>query len=197
MSTIKATVDKYFAFMEEIGGLLAIDEQVPEIMHDVEKTTDIEDCAFWKPLDSSITEIEIKELEEYFGHEVPATYKMFLQHKHFVELQLGGGIDFFPNVPGRLITQTKGIIDEYYPSLIERNYLPFARLGDHGVVAFDANKESAGNNYPIVTFTHDDEYDVPEEYAMNFEDMFNEFDSHLNAWIETYRSKEKTPHNST
>ncbi|MCP2045553.1 SMI1/KNR4 family protein [Pontibacter sp. HSC-36F09] len=196
MNKIKVVVDKYFAFMQEIGGLFAPEKEVPQVMLDAEKMGEFEDSVYWKPINSTVTDKEIKELEDYFGHKLPSTYKMFLQHRHFLELQLGEyGVSFFPNIPEKLVSNTKEEIEEYYWNLVERNYLPFARLSDYGVVAFNANKGSAENDYPIVTLTHEDEFEETEEYATNFEDMFKEFDSHLKDWTETHKTQEKSPHN--
>ncbi|MFC6999511.1 SMI1/KNR4 family protein [Rufibacter roseus] len=197
MNKIKEVVDKYFAFMQEIGGLFAPEEQVPPGMLDLDRKGDLEYSVFWKPINSTVTDVEIKKLENYFGHELPTAYKNFLKHRHFLELQLGEyGVSFFKSIPEKLVSDTKEEIEEYYWNLIERNYLPFAQLSDYGVVAFNANKESTENDYPIVTLTHEDEYEETEEYAANFEGMFKEFDSHLEDWIQTRKSKEKTPPNN-
>ncbi|MFK8104001.1 MAG: SMI1/KNR4 family protein [Saprospiraceae bacterium] len=188
MERIKRVLDKYFHFMDEIGGNSFIEELIPAQLINKEKEPKFEGTLFWKAINSTIKENEISELEEYYRHKFPLSYKLFLQHRHFIDLQLGEySIGFFKNLPNTIVNDTKEEIENCYWNLVERNYLPFASLSDYGVLCFDANHSNP--DYPIVSFDHEDEYDKPEIYASNFEAMFEEFETHLDDWIKSKREK--------
>ena len=186
MERIKRVVDKYFNFITEIGGNSFIAELIPSPLINKEKEPKFEGTLFWKAINSTVSKAEISQLEDYYGHQLPIAYKFFLQHRHFIELQLGGdSIGFFKNLPGTIVNDTKEEIENYYWNLIERNYLPFARLSDYGILCFNANHSN--QDYPIVSFDHEDEYDKPQNYAPNFETIFEEFETHLADWIKVKR----------
>lgn len=184
MEIIKRVVDKYFDFMNEIDGNSFIEELIPEPLLNTEKVPKFEGTQFWKAINSTIKNEEIENLEVFYGHKLPISYKLFLQHRHFIELQLGShSISFFKNLPDQIVEDTKEEIESYYSNLLERNYLPFAHMGDHGIVCFDANDSSP--DFKVVHF--DDEEDRPQNYANSFVEMFDEFETHLNDWIKTKR----------
>lgn len=184
---ISSVVDKYFDFMIEKGGNYSYADFVPENML-LEARGD-EEWAFWTPLKSTVDETQIAQLERLMKHPLPESYKFFLKQWHFVELMLGGyQVEFFSNLPAALAATFDNKIKENYPELIARNYLPFADLSDYGVACFDANKSYDGNEYPVVTFDHEDGFTEPQWYEHNFERMFSEFDSHLDDWIKHHRT---------
>lgn len=190
MERIKRVVDKYFNFMDEIGGNSYLEDFIPALLINKVKKPKYEGTIFWKAIESTIKEEEISELEDYYGYKLPSSYKLFLQYRHFIELQLGGySICFFKNLPNTIVIDTKEEVENYYWSLIERNYLPFARLSDYGVLCFNANDSNP--DYQVVSFKQEDEYGEPEIYALNFDAMFIEFEVHLDDWI---KEKRKTPH---
>lgn len=198
MNKVNRVVDKYFDFFKEIGGLFDLKELIPNSMLDNTEECNFEESAIWKPILSTVTDEEINELESYFKHPLPDSYKRFLKHKHFLELNLGGyGVGFFPNIPGELVSKNKEIIEDSYWNLINRNFLPFAHLSDYGVLAFDANVKSAENNYPIVTLSHEDDFEHPDNSAKDFESMFDEFETHLDDWIKRNREQRKVSASTT
>ena len=75
--------------MEEIGGNSFIEDLIPKLLIDEEKESEFDGIRFWKTSGSTIEEKEIRELESYYGHNLPSSYKSFLKYRHFVELQLG------------------------------------------------------------------------------------------------------------
>lgn len=97
-------------------------------------------------------------------------------------------ITFFKNLPRTLVEDTEEEIEEFYEGLIERNYLPFARISDVGVLCFDANTEQANQAYEIVGFDQEDGFLRPERYAKNFAALFVEFETHLDEWISHRRT---------
>lgn len=187
---ISRVVDKYFDFMIEKGANYSYADFVPESM--LVGARGDEEWAFWTPLKSTVDEKQIAELERVVNKQLPESYKFFLRQKHFVELMLGGyQVQFFSNLPGLLAATFDNKIQDNYPELIERNYLPFADLSDHGVVCFDANGSFEENEYPVVSFDHEDGFTEPSWYEQNFERMFVEFETHLDSWINDYRAMKK------
>lgn len=190
-SLIKQVLDKYFDFMDEIGGNQYPTEFIPEILLDKNRKLD-EEYSYWIPIKSSVSENDIIELEALFRHRLPASFLYFLCERHFVEVQLGSyAINFFSNFPGELTSKFKEIINQLYWTLLERNYLPIAHVMDYGVLCFDANADVFDNNYPLVILDHESDYTQPEFYTRNFLNMFHEFNSHLDGWIKNNREKRK------
>jgi hypothetical protein len=188
---IKNVVDKYFDFMDEIGSGSYISEAIPYAMLDTSRRGD--EHSYWKPIMSTVTTADLNQLELYFGQPLPESFKYFLKQRHFIELSLGGyGIGFFSNLLGELMTGFKKTIEGRYWNLPERNYLPFAHFMDFGVLCFDSNHKLIDSNYPVMMFTHEDGYDEKEFYANSFEEMFIEFNSHLDDWIKNYRQIKQT-----
>jgi hypothetical protein len=174
--------------MEEIGGISFIDELIPDSMINKDKEPEYEGTLFWTPIDSTVNNREIQELENYYGHKLLVSYISFLQHRHFIDLQLGAdSIRFFKNLPGQLVQDMKQQAVCYYQSLIKRNYLPFAGLSDYGVLCFDSNQLKSNREYPVVSFYHEDEYKQPDHYSTNFESMFVEFEENLDDLIKKRR----------
>lgn len=188
MEKINKVIDKYFDFMDEIGGMSNIDSMIPNCMVDHTKESELGSKLYWKAIKSTVSESEIQELEDYFNHKLPKSYKEFLQHRHFIELELGSyGVRFFKNLPRTFVEDMKEEIENYYWNLIERNYLPFAALSDYGVLCFDANVTKPNNEYPIITFDHEDEFIESDNYSPDFETMFQEFEENLDEWIDNKR----------
>lgn len=182
MELIKLVIDKYFNFLEERGGNTFPEQFIPELMLNNEKTCKYEGIRHWNPIESTIQDKEIQALENYYGHPFPESYKAFLKHRHFIELQLGTrSINFFKHLPKTLLQDTKQLIDQYFKKLLDANYLPFAHRSDYGVVCFDANESI--KDYNVVWFDHEDDYSNPQPCALNFESMFIEFNEHLDEWI--------------
>lgn len=192
MLKIKNVIDKYFAFMEEIGGNSYIEELIPISLINQEKESKYSGTKFWKPIKSNITDLEILKLERVFGHKLPNSYIFFLQYVHFIELVLGkDSISFFKNLPSNLIQNFQKEIESKYKDLVNRNYLPFARMGENAILCFDANNDKGDNNYQIVSF-EENEFSYPEDYSIDFQTMFYEFEIHLNNWINNKRSNNAT-----
>jgi hypothetical protein len=171
--------------MKEQGdyAFAALTEEIPKSMLDKTKEPDDEGYSFWLPIDSTVTDNEILELEKLFGHKLPDSFKFFLKQKHFIDLHLGQDPDFFNLLPGRLQKNYKEIIDTFYWTLLDRNYLPFANYGDWGVLCFNANISSSTYDYEIVILDHDDNYQNQKIYAINFLSMFGLFDKELDKTI--------------
>lgn len=184
---IRQVLDRYFDFMNEIGGNSFITELIPASMIDTSRQSKYQDISYWLPLPGTVTDDDATELETFYGHSLPDSYKFFLRQRHFVELYLGGNISFFSNFPGQLTSTHKEIVEDRFQELPDRHYLPFAFVEDHGVLCFNANTPSPIHDYPIVLFYHDDGYTDEEFYAKNFLNMFKAFDAQLQEWIKHKR----------
>lgn len=189
MEIIKRVIDKHFEFMEKLDGNSFIEEFIPETMLQTDRSSIHVDIKHWIPIKSTITTLEIEALEKYFGSGLPISYKYFLSHRHFIELDLGQ-VSFFKNLPNTIVEDTKEEVGEFFQDLIDRRYIPFARLVDFGVVCFDANKNLSNEDYKIVSF---DTYDLDKAapFSENFESMFVEFETQLDAWIANKRAQKR------
>jgi hypothetical protein len=183
---IKLVVDKYFDFRDEIGGNHYITEFIPAAMINFKKENN-DDYTYWVAIESTFSEQDTIQLSEYFGSPLPSAFIYFLRQRHFIEFQPAGNVSFFTVLPGDLTSQFKEIIDTQYSNLLERNYLPFAHFADTGVLCFDANVKTEGNDYPIILLDHEDDFDTPQDYANNFMEMFNDLNAELDEFIKNNR----------
>ncbi|MEP6747029.1 MAG: SMI1/KNR4 family protein [Bacteroidota bacterium] len=186
-SIIPKVLGKYFDFCKEPGQELSLSdlrERIPKEMldHSRDKGQENEDYSFWLPLKSNVTEKEISDLESLLRNKLPASFKHFLQQRYFVAIRFTD-VDFFSNLPGLLVSAFREKIDNYYPQLPRKNYLPFATYRDYGVLAFDANKNATNNEYEIVILDHEDDYTTPELYARSFLLLFDTLDKQLGETI--------------
>lgn len=188
---IKEVLDKYFGFMEELGGhsFSFIRERIPKEMLNLTKTHESDENAFWKPIDSTVTEKEVSDLEKLYKHELPYSFKYFLKYKHFVELNLGQNARFFSVLPGQLKKGYKKRIENYYRDTLKRGFFPFADYGDWGVLCFNTNQNTVSNDYEIVILDHDDEYHEPQFYAESFLSMFELLDQEIEQTIIQVRNQ--------
>jgi hypothetical protein len=120
-SLIKIVVDKYFDFMEELGGNASTTSVIPASMIDNTRPPD-NDWSYWNALPSTVTDEEINKLESYFKHKLPDSYKFFLQQRHFIELQLGQRqLNFFYNLAMNFCLKQKRPLQIYigiFPNVI-------------------------------------------------------------------------------
>lgn len=150
---------------------------IPKSMRDPGRRPDDEDKSFtcWKPLPSSVSKKDLRKLAAFLDRPLPPSYRYFLQQWHFVEIYMDqGNVKFFPNLPGKLTSKFRKIINKYYgyDKLPGRGFLPIADYGDWGVVCFDARQAAPDSDYPVVVLDHDDGYTDPLSYTANFLEMF-------------------------
>ena len=135
-----------------------------------------EEWRIWNPIQSTVTDEEIKELESRFGHNLPESYKKFLKYKHFYELQIGE-CSFCEHPAGIWRTSLSEMIFDGYPRefLIDTGRIPFANWSDWGLLCFDASVENQNSDYPIVLWDHE-VFDEFEPKFSNFDNMILELD---------------------
>ena len=118
-----------------------------------------EDWIHWKPIQSTVTDQEITQLEVLANCEFPLSFVAFLKYKHFYDLDL-------PN--GELVTFYKHPIDKWIDEfiqmcsydwvqqdLIKHKFIPFANHFDYGFLCFDARNACKDNEYPILMIDHE------------------------------------------
>jgi hypothetical protein len=135
-----------------------------------------EEWRTWIPIKSKVTDEEIKDFEEHIGHGIPASYKTFLKHKHFYELQLSE-VSFCSHPVNIWRRKQADMIFDGYPTefLIDKGYVPFADWSDWGLLCFDTNRHNGDFNYPIVLWDHEIATEVTDQYA-DFLDMLVKVD---------------------
>ncbi|MFT3679915.1 MAG: SMI1/KNR4 family protein [Ferruginibacter sp.] len=125
----------------------------------------------WYPVDSTVTDTEIEELESQLNARLPVSYKLFLKHKHFYDLYISEA-----RFSGHEIRNWKqhrvDMIFNGYPAefLIDRGYIPFADWSDWGLLCFDTNQPAAENDYPIILWDHE-YWDQYEPFSDNFQSL--------------------------
>ena len=130
----------------------------------------------WYPIKSTVTNLELEELEMQLHFKLPTSYKSFLKYKHFYELYI-----FEARFSGQEIRNwRRHLIDmafDGYPQefLIDKGYIPFADWSDWGLLCFDANKPAKDNEFPIVLWDHE-RWDEFEDYSENFENLISKLD---------------------
>ena len=124
-----------------------------------------EEWRTWTPIDSKVTDKEIQDFEEQIGHRLPDTYKVFLKHKHFYDLQISE-VSFCSHPVNIWRSKQVDRIFDGYPRefLINKGYLPFADWSDWGLLCFDTTRHKGDYNYPIVLWDHEIADDVKDEY---------------------------------
>jgi SMI1-KNR4 cell-wall len=132
----------------------------------------------WKAIESTVSDIDIKTLEEGIHLKVPDLYVEFLRYKHFYELPPVEQITFLRHG----IKEWKEELFDYYfnywthTEIIDKGYIPFADFSDVGVVCFNTNKQNKeDNDCEIVMFDHDDIGGKPNLLYSSFREMMHYF----------------------
>ena len=167
-------IDKYLDELVAIGLNQLPGEIVPEMADP--NQDEKEEWRVWLPIQSRVTDDEIKEFELRLGHALPETYKRFLKYKHFYELEIGE-CSFCEHPSGNWRASLSEMIFDGYPRefLIDKGRIPFANWSDWGLLCFDSTVEHPKNDYPIVLWDHE----ISDEFELmypNFETMLIELD---------------------
>jgi hypothetical protein len=100
----------------------------------------------WKPVDSTVTEADIRELQTAIGGTYPALYVDFLQYRHFYELDDAAGYSFLQH-DSREWKAT--LWDQYFAlqepgTLRQQGYIQFAYDLELNPISFDFNNRTSG-----------------------------------------------------
>ena len=148
---ITEIIDKHLNHWKKKGGNFTLDP-LPKEMFTGEFFDEEDEVKYWKPIESSVTQEQIKELEKEFNTKFPSLYKQLLLHKHFIELHIGQVSIFSHPSEGWQNRLRKRVLDGWpKEDLIEKGLLPFADYNDWGLLCFDTNEEST----PIILWDHE------------------------------------------
>jgi hypothetical protein len=167
-------VDKYLNYWVE-AGLNKLPGKIELEMSDPNQDKN-EEWRIWFPISSRVIESEFPELENKIGYKLPDSYKRFLRHKHFYELNIDE-CSFCSHPGNSWQSQLTDFIFDGYPTEyhIDKGRVPFANWSDWGLLCFDTTVESPNHEYPIVLWDHDRFDDFEYKYP-NFETMIIELD---------------------
>jgi hypothetical protein len=129
-----------------------------------------DDWEYWKPINSSVTDEDIEELEKQLNFTFSPQYRSLLKHKHFLELYIGE-VSLLSHPIGDwkeviLKSAYKGYPREY---LIDKGYFPFADFSDWGLWCFKIDEVNESGEYPIYLWDHD----RPLEYKKVAGDIYS------------------------
>ena len=173
--SITTIIDKHLNKWIEKGVNILPGKIEPEMANPNDPMND-EGWQKWYPIDSTVTDAEIEELETQLKFRLPSDYKIFLKHKYFYELYI-----YEARFSGHIIRRWKHqLIDKAfdgYPRefLIDKGYIPFADWNDWGQLCFDTNNQKTANEYPVVLWDHE-RWDEFEPYSDNFESLLVKLD---------------------
>lgn len=129
----------------------------------------------WKAIDSSVTDSDIKYVENKIGHKYPESYKYYLKYKHFYELANLSSVWFFKHPSDKWKEELLKHVFEGWPKedILDRGLIPFADYEDWGLVCFNTNKIDSEGEYEICIWDHE-QSDCEEHLASSFLDMIRE-----------------------
>ena len=165
---IKEIIDKYLDKSLSKGSNQLpgkIEKEMTDINQDLSKEWKI-----WLPINSTVSDEDIREIEGKIKHKLPKDYKIFLKHKHFYNLQISE-VSFCSHPINIWKNKLLENIFNGYPNeyLIDKGYIPFADWSDWGLLCFNTNLNKNDNNYPIVLWDHE----IPDEAWKHYNDFFD------------------------
>lgn len=158
--------------------MLSPHPSMPVEMRDETRAAE-DDWIPWKPIPSTVTDADLRELEERLNRRYPNLYKAFLQYKHFYELW-SKKITFFRH---GIYEWKAELLDRYFTfmdpaRLIGQGYVYFADYDDWGVICFDTNQQNPQDgDCPVILIDHDQLHTEPlpmETLYPSFADMLRD-----------------------
>ena len=130
----------------------------------------------WLPSKSTVSDEQLKVLERKLGYALPDSYKVFLKYKHFYELYISYA-RFCGHSERDWQDSLPRLAFDGYPRelLIDKGFIPFADWHDWGLLCFDTNHASPGNEYPIVMWDHE-RWDEFEPFSNSFVALLEKLD---------------------
>jgi hypothetical protein len=140
------------------------------------------DWNYWKPINSTVTDDEIKNLEKILGVNFPEQYKVLLKYNHFIELYIGE-VGFFshPSIGWRASIENNVLKGYPREHLLDKGYLPFANYSDWGLWCFSLNERNEQNECPVYLWDH--------ERPDDFEFVADNLEAALKKELERYKKK--------
>lgn len=152
--SMEQIIDKYLKDLVD-SELNKLPVKIEPLMADVDQEAD-EEWRTWLPIPSRVTDEEIEEIESRIGHKFPQSYRRFLKHKHFYQLDISE-CSFCPHPVHTWRGSLSAMIFDGYPRefLVEKGRIPFASWSDWGLLCFDTTAVYKDYNYPIVLWDHE------------------------------------------
>ena len=172
---VETVIDKYISKWEDIGLNLFITSQYQDMI-----SGSNEFGTTWKPIESTVTDRQLIELEKSIGYDLPVSFKDFLKYKHFIELHIGE-VEFFSHPSSDWQKHILEPIFDGYPTdcLIEKGLMPFANYSDWGHVCFNLTN-MINNESAVYLWDHERANEVELVYP-SFESMILTIDKKLEA----------------
>ena len=149
------------------------EERVPSEMLDASKEG-YDGMKYWKSVPSTVTDNDLKEIEEKIGRELPFSYKAFLKHKHFCELLIDSASFMDHSIGKWKQALLNRMMDESNKQhLFDKGFIPFCNYDDWGLLCFDTKNAKENNEYPVVLWDMDAPTKV-EELFPDFNSMITE-----------------------
>ncbi|MFT3685185.1 MAG: SMI1/KNR4 family protein [Phycisphaerales bacterium] len=130
---------------------------LPEAMHDSTIAVS-SDWKGWKPIPSTVTDLELDELEHQARTKLPPLYRDFLKYQHFVDLT-ERGVRFESHLPDRWHERLRKYwFQAWLPErVIGIGLIPFGSetFMDAGPVCFDTRTRLSDGDCPVVFWDHD------------------------------------------
>lgn len=182
---IRSVIDKALLFSDENFGLQYPFYSIPENMIDRSKDSPYPDIVFWKALPANISTERINEYERKIGFPLPNTYKDFLSHKYFIEINFGHEAEFFSHTTSWVENFYDEILRIGLEETLKMGLIPFARETDRGYFCFDTNEVHEGSEYKLVDYYREfgaSPYPSIRHGQFTFIDLVRELDERLEQW---------------
>ncbi len=129
----------------------------------------------WKAIRSTVTDLEIENIENKIGHKYPESYKHFLKYKHFIELVNLSSVWFFEHSSDKWKDELINRMFDGWPKedILDRGLIPFADYEDWGLTCFNTNKRNSNGEYEICIWDHE-QSDSEEYLANSFYDLIQD-----------------------
>jgi hypothetical protein len=175
MSNMTEIIDKYLQKWVELDLNKLPYKKIEKEMADPSENP-LSEWKTWFPIDSKVNDLEIIDLENQIGFNLPKAYKDFLKHKHFYELQIyQASFCSHPiNIWRSSLTEMtyNGCPREYF---LDKGYMPFANWSDWGLLCFNTNEKVIDHSYPIMIWDHE-RFDEFELQSDDFEQLILNLD---------------------
>ena len=185
MKWLENTVDEFLKKMSKEGVLMkSPDPNMPFEMIDSSISAE-DDWKGWKPIESILTKKDLNNIEELININLPESYRSFLKHKHFYELQLNDyNIKIHSHLPDKDLKEFKDLYFKSYDPeyVIKKGLIHFADFNDSGLLCFDSTQKRENNEYPIVFLDYSD-LSTKHDYCTNFKELIQSDEKAGNCFI--------------
>lgn len=127
----------------------------------------------WKPVPSTVTPKDIKDLEGYYSIKFPDPYKWYLSYMHFYQVYWNIEIKLYPSPINTWASILKKKNEEKREFILDKGLFSIGEYSDHGDICFNlADEDCENNDYQIVYV--DNETGEKEVIAPSFQALLAE-----------------------